>query len=51
MGPFQTCGLGLGPILGALILNVEGGYRTLFFFAIAAYITAIGLFVLARKPK
>ncbi len=51
MGPFQTCGLGLGPILGALILNVEGGYRTLFFFAIAAYITAIGLFILARKPK
>lgn len=51
MGPFQTCGLGLGPILGALILNMEGNYRMLFFFAIASYLAATGLFVLARKPQ
>ena len=51
MGPFQTGGLGLGPILGALILSIAGDYRILFFFAIAAYIIATGLFILARKPK
>ena len=34
MGPFQIIGLGLGPIIGAIMYDATGGYMYLFAFAI-----------------
>ena len=37
MGPFQIIGLGLGPIIGAIMYDATGGYMYLFAFAIITY--------------
>lgn len=50
MGPFQTIGLGLGPIMGAIIYDATGGYVHLFAFAIMTYLAATILFFFARPP-
>ena len=50
MGPFQIIGLGLGPIMGAILYDKTGGYQQLFIFAIIAYLFAIVLFFFARRP-
>ena len=51
MGPFQIIGLGLGPIIGAIMYDATGGYMRLFEFAILAYLAATILFFFARPPK
>ena len=51
MGPFQTGALGLGPIFGALLFNMTGGYTALFLYALASYGVAILLVYSARPPK
>ena len=51
MGPFQIIGLGLGPIIGAIMYDVTGGYMYLFAFAIITYIAATILFFFAKPPK
>jgi sugar phosphate permease len=50
MGPFQIIGLGLGPIIGAILYDKTGGYEQLFIFAIIAYLFATILFFFARRP-
>ena len=50
MGPFQIGGLGIGPTAGAYLYKATGGYRSLFVFALSAYILAFVLFGLAKKP-
>ena len=50
MGPFQTIGLGLGPIIGAILYDRTGGYKQLFIFALVAYLVATILFFFARQP-
>ena len=50
MGPFQIIGLGLGPIIGAILYDKTGGYEQLFIFAIVAYLFATILFFFARRP-
>ena len=50
MGPFQIIGLGLGPIIGAILYDKTGGYDQLFIFAIIAYLFATILFFFARRP-
>ena len=49
-GPFQTCGLGLGPTLGAILYNATEGYTILFMSAICFYLIAAILFLLAKRP-
>ena len=51
MGPFQIIGLGLGPIIGAIMYDATGGYMYLFAFAIITYIAATILFFFAKPPK
>ena len=51
MGPFQIIGLGLGPIIGAIMYDATGGYIYLFAFAIITYIAATILFFFAKPPK
>jgi len=51
MGPFQIIGLGLGPIIGAVMYDATGGYMYLFAFAIITYIAATILFFFAKPPK
>ena len=51
MGPFQIGGLGIGPTAGAYLYKMTGTYRSLFIFALTAYILALILFGLAKKPK
>ncbi len=50
MGPFQIIGLGLGPIIGAIMYDATGGYMYLFAFAIMTYLAATILFFFARPP-
>ncbi len=49
-GPFQTCGLGLGPILGAILYNTTEEYTILFVSAICFYLIAAILFLFAKRP-
>ena len=49
-GPFQTCGLGLGPILGAILYNTTEEYTILFVSAICFYLIAATLFLFAKRP-
>ena len=51
MGPFQIIGLGLGPIIGAIMYDATGGYMYLFAFAIITYLAATMLFFFAKPPK
>ena len=51
MGPFQIIGLGLGPIIGAIMYDATGGYMYLIAFAIITYIAATILFFFAKPPK
>ena len=51
MGPFQIIGLGLGPIIGAVMYDATGGYMYLFAFAIITYLAATMLFFFAKPPK
>jgi len=51
MGPFQIIGLGLGPIIGAVMYDATGGYMPLFAFAIITYLAATILFFFAKPPK
>ena len=51
MGPFQIIGLGLGPIIGAIMYDATGGYMYLFAFAIITYLAATILFFFAKPPK
>ena len=50
MGPFQIIGLGLGPIIGAIMYDATGGYMYLFAFAVMAYLAATLLFFFAKPP-
>ena len=50
MGPFQIIGLGLGPIIGAIMYDATGGYMYLFAFAVMAYLAATILFFFAKPP-
>ena len=49
-GPFQTCGLGLGPTLGAILYNMTEEYTILFVSAIFSYLIAAILFLLVKRP-
>ena len=50
-GPFRTAAMGLGPTLGALLVNITGEYTAIFVVAIASYIVAAGLTYSVRYPR
>ena len=50
-GPFQMVFLGLGPSFGALLFDFTGGYATLAFYSVGAYVVAAVLIFSARRPK
>ena len=50
-GPFRTAAMGLGPTLGALLVNATGGYSTIFAVAVASYVIAAALTFSVRHPR
>ena len=50
-GPFRTAAMGLGPALGALLVNVTGGYTGIFAVAVASYIAAVALNYSVQRPR
>lgn len=50
-GPFRTAAMGLGPALGALLVNATGGYTAIFAVAVASYAVAILLNYSVRQPR
>jgi MFS family permease len=50
-GPFRTAAMGLGPALGAILVNVTGGYTAIFFVAVGSYVVAALLTYSVRVPK
>ncbi len=50
-GPFRTAAMGLGPTLGALLVNITGEYTAIFVVAIASYIVAAALTYSVRYPR
>lgn len=49
-GPFRTAAMGLGPTLGALLVNATGGYAAIFVVAVASYVVAAALTYSVRYP-
>jgi len=49
-GPFQTLGLGLGPILGAVLRDIFGNYSTMYLLLVAVYLAAAASIFLAQPP-
>lgn len=49
-GPFRTAAMGLGPSLGALLVNITGGYAVIFAVAVASYIAAATLTYSVQHP-
>ncbi len=49
-GPFRTAAMGLGPALGALLVNETGGYTAIFALAVVSYIAAVALNYSVRRP-
>ena len=49
-GPFRTAAMGLGPTLGALLVNMTGEYTAIFWVAVASYVAAAGLTYAVRYP-
>ena len=49
-GPFQMVFLGLGPSFGALLFDFTGGYASLAFYSVGAYVVAAFLIFSARRP-
>ena len=49
-GPFRTAAMGLGPTLGALLVNITGEYTAIFVVAVASYIVAAALTYSVRYP-
>ena len=50
-GPFRTAAMGLGPALGALLVNATGDYKAIFVVAVASYVIAILLNYSVRQPR
>ena len=50
-GPFRTAAMGLGPALGAILVNATGGYTTIFAVAVGSYAVAILLNYSVRHPR
>ena len=50
-GPFRTAAMGLGPALGALLVNATGGYTAIFAVAVGSYVFAILLNYSVRQPR
>ena len=50
-GPFRTAAMGLGPALGALLVNATGGYVVIFGVAVASYVVAILLNYSVHPPR
>lgn len=50
-GPFRTAAMGLGPALGALLVNATGGYTAIFVVAVASYAVAALLNYSVRRPR
>lgn len=50
-GPFRTAAMGLGPSLGALLVNITGGYAAIFAVAVVSYIAAMALNYAVRQPS
>ena len=50
-GPFRTAAMGLGPTLGALLVNTTGGYTAIFAAAVVSYIAAALMNYNVRQPK
>ena len=49
-GPFRTAAMGLGPTLGALLVNLTGEYTVIFAVAVASCVAAAGLTYAVRYP-
>lgn len=49
-GPFRTAAMGLGPTLGALLVNITGEYTAIFALAVVSYIAAAALTYVVRYP-
>ena len=49
-GPFRTAAMGLGPALGALLVNATGEYTAIFAVAVASYAVAVVLNYSVRIP-
>ncbi|MDE2688037.1 MAG: MFS transporter [Chloroflexota bacterium] len=49
-GPFRTAAMGLGPALGALIVNATDAYTAIFALAVASYIVSATLTYAVRYP-
>ena len=50
-GPFRTAAMGLGPALGALVVNATGGYTAIFAVAVVSYAVAALLNYGVRRPR
>ena len=50
-GPFRTAAMGLGPTLGALLVNITGAYTAIFAVAVASYILAAVLTYGVQYPR
>lgn len=50
-GPFRTAAMGLGPALGALIVNATDAYTAIFALAVASYIVSATLTYAVRYPS
>ena len=50
-GPFRTAAMGLGPALGALLVNATSGYTAIFAVAVASYIVALLLNYSVRRTR
>ena len=50
-GPFRTAAMGLGPAMGALLVNATGGYVAIFAVAVASYVLAAALTYSVRYPR
>ena len=49
-GPFRTAAMGLGPALGALLVNATGAYTAIFALAVVSYIVSATLTYAVRYP-
>ena len=49
-GPFRTAAMGLGPTLGALLVNITGEYTAIFAAAVASCVAAAALTYAVRYP-
>ena len=50
-GPFRTAAMGIGPALGALLVNATGEYTAIFAVAVASYAVAVALNYSVRLPR